>query len=113
MRTTVGVSVCLLIGAMMAGCDDFKRVSASEFQAMLARNPESMRHTDFIGQRGDKAYLRVSTMSTLNPERWTEELLVTDAEELPKEWLLLQKRRLKPGGVAPCATSVEQETHPR
>ncbi len=58
---------------------------------MLARNPESMRHTEFVGLKDGKACLKVSTMSTLNSKKWTEEYFVTEADQLPKEWLESQK----------------------
>ena len=92
MRKFISVIAIALLSFCMTGCDEAKEISASEFQAMLARNPESMRHTEFVGVKHGKAYLKVSTMSTLNPKKWTEEYFLTDAKKLPEEWLTKQKK---------------------
>ena len=79
-------TVCLVL-VSIASCDDAQEVSPADFQAMLTRNPETMRHTTFIGVKGGKACLKVSAMSSLNSQKWTEEYFVTDADKLPNEWL--------------------------
>jgi len=81
----------VVLAAGLAGCNEPKKVSATEFQFLLARNPESMRHAEFAGVKNGKAYLKVSSMSTLSREKWTAEYFVTDVNQLPKEWLEQQK----------------------
>ncbi len=93
MKRFMRIIAIALVAFSMTGCDEAKDVSASEFQAMLARNPESMRHTEFVGVKEGKAYLKVSTMSTINPKKWTEEYFLTDVDQLPEEWLAKQKSK--------------------
>jgi len=87
-RTANIILALALMAVVIAGCDDVQEVSEKEFQAMLAAcTPEAMRHTEFVGVKDGNACLKVSTMSIMNPQKWTEEYFVTNSDQLPVEWI--------------------------
>ena len=91
MSRLLSVVAVLLLGVLLVGCEEAKAVSADEFRAMLAGNPESMRHTEFVGVRDGKAYLKVHRMAISSAkQRWEVELYSTDASQLPAVWLAEQ-----------------------
>jgi uncharacterized lipoprotein YajG len=87
MKNFIRLAGLILVAVCLTGCNEPEEVSATEFQAMLERNPETMRHTEFMGVKDGKAILKVSTMSSYNQEKWSDELFFTDASKLPSEWL--------------------------
>jgi uncharacterized lipoprotein YajG len=93
MKSLIRLAIFTLITAFLSGCKEPESISATEFQAMLERNPESMRHTEFLGVKDGKAFLKVSTMSSYNQEKWTDEIFSTDASKLPADWLEQQERQ--------------------
>lgn len=93
MKNLIRLAMLILVTVSLSGCKDPEAVSATEFQAMLERNPESMRHTEFMGVKDGKAYLKVSTMSSYNQKKWADELYSTDASKLPKDWLEQQENK--------------------
>ena len=72
---------------VLAGCNEPKTVTGEEFMAMHARNPESMRHTEFMGVKDGKAALKVSKMSIVNKKKWQDSFFVTEATNLPADWV--------------------------
>jgi len=71
----------------ICGCNEPAQVSGPEFVAMLNRNPESMRSTEFVGVRDGQAVLKVTTMSLVNQRRWSDTFFVTAVTNLPKDFL--------------------------
>lgn len=93
MKNLVRLAILILVTVSNFGCKDSEAVSATEFQAMLERNPESMRHNEFIGVKDGNAFLKVSTMSSYNQKKWTDEIFTTDASKLPNDWLVQQENK--------------------
>jgi len=93
MNNLLRLTIFILITLSLSGCKDPEAVSATEFQAMLERNPESMRQTEFMGVKDGKALLKVSTMSSYNQKKWTDEFYSTDASKLPNDWLEQQENQ--------------------
>jgi len=93
MNNLLRLTIFILITLFLSGCKDSEAVSATEFQAMLERNPESMRQTEFMGVKDGKALLKVSTMSSYNQKKWTDEFYSTDASKLPNDWLEQQENQ--------------------
>jgi len=93
MNNLLRLTIFILITLSLSGCKDPEAVSATEFQAMLERNPESMRQTEFMGIKDGKALLKVSTMSSYHQKKWTDEFYSTDASKLPNDWLEQQENQ--------------------
>ena len=67
----------------LAGCSGPTQVSAREFEERYRQvdQPESMRHVTYLGQCEDRAYIRVSTMSSVNRE-WSDQAIFVDLNSL-------------------------------
>ena len=86
MKKVIRVVFVIGVAFALAGCNEPKQVTGQEFMAMHARNPETMRHSEFVGVKGGKAILKVSEMSLINKKKWQDSYFVTDIENLPDEW---------------------------
>ncbi len=91
MRTLGKMAFVASMVVILAGCTEPKTVTGEEFMAMHARNPESMRHSQFMGVKDGKAVLKVSEMSIVSKKKWKDTYFVTDATNLPADWLLKNK----------------------
>ena len=91
MRKPLALVAALALAFFLTGCDDTRQVTGQEFQAMLARNPESMRSTQYLGVKDGKAYLKVSEMSLLRKNEWRDTYYATEAANLPPAWLETHK----------------------
>ena len=87
MKKIIAVVFAIGMAFVLSGCNEPNQVTGQEFMAMHARNPETMRQTEFVGVRDGKAILKVSEMSLANKKKWKESYFVTDIENLPDEWV--------------------------
>ena len=87
MKKVIAVAFAIGMAFALAGCNEPKQVTCQEFMAMHARNPETMRHTEFVGSKDGKAILKVSEMSLVNKKKWNDSYFVTDIKNLPDEWV--------------------------
>jgi hypothetical protein len=87
MRKVIRVVFVVGVAFALAGCNEPKQVTGQEFMAMHARNPETMRHAEFVGVKDGKAILKVSDMSLVNKRKWNDSYFVTDTEDLTDEWI--------------------------
>jgi len=100
MRVIYRICAVIFMSLLIAGCiGDEKitaeKVTAEEFQAMLARDLETMKYSEFIGVNDGKAYMKVLSMSTMEQKDWKEKYYYTDAQDLPEEWLRQQQENIK------------------
>jgi len=87
MKTRMLTLTMAVLATALCGCKEPTRVSGAEFTAMLKRNPESMRSTQFIGVRDDgMAILKVSEMSLTDKRKWKETFFVTPMTNLPSDF---------------------------
>lgn len=87
MKTPMMLLTVAVLATALCGCNEPTRVSGTEFTAMLRRDPESMRSTQYIGIQADgMAVLKVSEMSLTNPRKWKETLYVTPVTNLPPDF---------------------------
>lgn len=87
MKIKILTLVMAVLATALCGCNEPTRVSGAEFTAMLKRNPESMRSTQFIGVRDDgMAILKVSEMSLTDKRKWKETFFVTPMTNLPPDF---------------------------
>jgi hypothetical protein len=95
MKKAITISCAIGMAFTLAECNEPKQVTGQEFMTMHARNPETMRHTEFVGVKDGKAILKVSEMSLVNKKKWNNSYFVTDSKNLPVDWV--EKNKPKTG----------------
>lgn len=95
------ILVIVLIGSgllSILASQEAKAVDPKTFMALLERNPESMRHTQFLGVQDGLAILKVSTMSLFNQKDWKVSYVTTPLNQMPDTWI--QKHPVPPNPAA-------------
>jgi hypothetical protein len=91
----------LLAAWVLAACQDgsASRISAKDFELQYRLGAmQSMMNSEYLGQKDGRAYLRVKTMSLLDPKKWSERIAYVDMAELdpPLRAALPPKKYEKP-----------------
>ena len=78
------LTLLLLAALSLCGCTGPKHVSPAKFKAQYAvvGQPGTMRTAEYLGQRDGRAFIRVSSMSTLNQKKWSDEVIYVELAEL-------------------------------
>lgn len=74
----------LLLVLFLCGCAGPKHVTATEFQRQYAwiGQPQTMHGVKYLGRKEGRAFLQVSSMSTLNRKKWSERVIYAEWSEL-------------------------------
>ncbi len=82
---------------LLVTCEEAPRhITGSEFRYEYEmRNGQTMHYAKFAGEREGKVFLVKKAMSTMNPEKWSEEVLFTEVSGLDPDFL--KKIRLEAG----------------
>jgi hypothetical protein len=79
----------LLLGLFLGACQEEPRhISGADFQIEYEmRHQQTMHSAAFTGERDGRVFLLKKTMSTINPSKWSEEVLFTEITSLDPEFL--------------------------
>ena len=74
----------LLLALLLSACSGPQHVSPAEFENEYAwaGTAQTMRNITYLGQRDGRAFLRVSSMSTVGEKRWSERVIYVELAEL-------------------------------
>ncbi|MDF1552641.1 MAG: hypothetical protein P1P84_06235 [Deferrisomatales bacterium] len=91
----ITIGLILLLGLIMGACQEEPRhISGAQFQTEYEmRNQQTMHSAEFMGEREGRVFLLKKSMSSMNPEKWLEEVLFTEVTELDPSFL----QRLRQG----------------
>jgi len=67
--------------------DEAKKISASKFkeQYELGRM-QTMKYTEYLGNKDGKAFLKIKTMSIINPKKWSEKIVYVELSDLDERF---------------------------
>lgn len=88
----------LLLVLPLCGCAGPKHVTAAEFQRQYAwvGQPQTMHSVTYLGRKEGRAFIQVSSMSTVNQKKWSERVIYAELSELePAFRATLPKTELK------------------
>ena len=92
------IAACLLIGCA-TGLAEPAHVSVKEFESQfrLGHN-QTMKDSEYLGQKDGRGYLRIRSMSLIDPKKWSEKIVYVELSELDKPFrdALPQKEYKKP-----------------
>ena len=73
----------LLLALLLCGCAGPKRVSPAEFKKQYdsVGKPQTMHDVAYLGQRDDRAFIRVSSMSLVS-QKWSDHIIYVELKEL-------------------------------
>jgi hypothetical protein len=73
----------LILAALLCGCTGPEHVSPAEFRKQygLVGEPQTMHSLSYVGQRDGKAFIRVSSMSTVS-KKWSDHIIYVELTEL-------------------------------
>lgn len=73
----------LLLVALLCGCTGPEHVSPAEFKKQYdwVGKPQTMREVAYLGQRDGKAFIRVSSMSSVG-QKWSDHIIYVELKEL-------------------------------
>jgi hypothetical protein len=73
----------LILAALLCGCTGPEHVSPAEFKKQygLVGEPQTMHSISYLGQRDGKAFIRVSSMSTVS-KKWSDHIIYVELTEL-------------------------------
>jgi hypothetical protein len=73
----------LLLAVLLCGCTGPEHVSPAEFKKQygLVGEPQTMHAVTYLGQRDAKAFIRVSSMSTVS-KKWSDHIIYIELTEL-------------------------------
>ena len=74
----------LLLVLLLCGCTGPKHVTATEFQRQYAwvGQPQTMHTVTYLGRKEGRAFIQVSSMSTMNQKKWSERVIYVELSEL-------------------------------
>lgn len=77
----------LLLALLLCGCGGPKHVLPADFKTHYGNVGQagSMQTTDYLGQRDDKAYICVSTMSVVS-QKWSNQVMYVELADLDPEF---------------------------
>jgi hypothetical protein len=72
-----------LLAISLCGCSGPEHVSVADFkdQYYWVGKAQTVRDVVYLGQRDGRAYIRVSTMSTVS-QKWSEQIIYVELSEL-------------------------------
>ncbi len=73
----------LLLVVLLCGCTGPERVSPTEFKKQYGwvGQPQTMHDVAYLGQRDGRAFIRVSSMSTVS-QKWSDHIIYIELSEL-------------------------------
>jgi hypothetical protein len=73
----------LLLAVLLCGCTGPERVSPAEFKKQYGwvGQPQTVRDVAFLGRRDGRAFIRVSSMSTVS-QKWSDHIIYVELREL-------------------------------
>ncbi len=73
----------LLLASFLSGCTGPEHVSPAKFKTQYASvgRAGTMQTTDYLGQQGERAFIRVSSMSTVS-RKWSDHVIYVELAEL-------------------------------
>jgi hypothetical protein len=73
----------LLLAVLLCGCTGPEHVSPAEFKKQYewVGKPQTMHEITYLGQRDSKAFIRVSSMSTVS-RKWSDHIIYVELTEL-------------------------------
>jgi hypothetical protein len=73
----------LLLAMLLCGCTSPKHVSSAEFKKQYdwVGKPQTMHDVAYLGQRDSRAFIRVSSMSTVS-QKWSDHIIYVELREL-------------------------------
>ncbi len=74
----------ILLATLLCGCAEPDHVSATEFKKQFAivGQPETMHTSTYLGLRDGRAFIRVSSMSTISQKKWSDRVIYVELSEL-------------------------------
>jgi hypothetical protein len=74
----------LLLTLLLGGCTGSEHVSPAEFKRQYAGigQHQTMHDIAYLGQRDGRAFIRVSSMSSVNQGKWSDHVIYVDLAEL-------------------------------
>jgi hypothetical protein len=81
------IAIFALLSICLSGCDKPKHVTGDEFklQYELGSN-QTMATSEYLGEKDGHVYLSHKKMSSLNPEKWTQEIWFTEVSGLEPDF---------------------------
>ena len=72
----------------ITGCSNEKHVTKNEFmeQYKSANILQTMKSVEYLGVKNNRAYIKISTMSTTG-KNWSDEIIYSEISELDKDFL--------------------------
>src|SRR5689334_2414037 len=73
----------IVLALLLSGCSGPEHVSPAEFKRQYAwvGQAQTVREVTYLGQREGRAYLKVSSMSTVS-RKWSEHIIYVELSEL-------------------------------